>query len=110
MITTNPHINEAGILEIPCFFEDRIGDIVDYAAVLDEQTVVKIRISPKWCVISNGLPEAFALDLKSVYKNYRRISEDEFFAAHDKAMEAQRLRPVLSNVVVEPIGREVSNG
>lgn len=83
-------------LPLPAFFKDNSTSITDIVAILDEDTMVMVWDYPgRRTVIENCEVKSCNDRIVKIYEKYQLATEDEFFAAFNRAYAQLSLTPKL---------------
>lgn len=83
-------------LPLPAFFKDNSAAITDIVAILNEDTMVRVWDYPgnrTW--IENGSVKNYNDVIAKFYETYQLATEEEFFAAFNRAYSQLSLTPKL---------------
>lgn len=81
-------------ISLPAFYKDTIGNITEYIAILEPETMVKVWHSPLRTCIANETTEGQDKEISRIHKTYALGNEADFFLLFDKAMKTLFLHPV----------------
>lgn len=83
-------------LPLPAFFKDNKGTITDLVGILDEDTMIQVWDYPgNRVVIENCNAKLVDARIVDFYQRYELATEEEFFAAYNRAYAQLSLTPKL---------------
>lgn len=99
-ITTTKTIEEQVKITPPIFWREpklSEGAAASIIGVLDENTVVYIYTTDRYTSITNSEMWIRESDVTRAYNRWEQITEEEFFAAYQKAYESLNLNPIVKD-------------
>ncbi len=96
-ITINKTVAEKVQLTPPLFWKrtQSFSTAIEMTGLIDDNTIVNLFISDGMTLVSNK--DASLNTLEDCYNNWEPVTEDEFFAALNTAVERVSLQPVLTH-------------